>query len=96
MTAPERFADSQIPLAPRAPSIHDPYETWGCRFVGPLVNKIHRLLRRQTKPNQVILLFYGGAARPPQSGRPANEEDTMAKKAKKAKAKKTKKAKAKK
>src|SRR5262245_27571542 len=26
MTAPERFADSQIPLAPRAPSIHDP--TW--------------------------------------------------------------------
>src|SRR5678816_2498528 len=31
MTAPERFADSQIPLAPRAPSIHDP-RTWGrCR-----------------------------------------------------------------
>src|SRR6266481_4331255 len=28
MTAPERFADSQIPLAPRAPSIHDPYETF--------------------------------------------------------------------
>jgi hypothetical protein len=27
MTAPERFADSQIPLAPRAPSIHDPTET---------------------------------------------------------------------
>src|SRR3979490_1990935 len=24
MTAPERFADSQIPLAPRVPSIHDP------------------------------------------------------------------------
>src|SRR6266404_5892167 len=24
MTAPERFADSQIPLAPRAPSIHEP------------------------------------------------------------------------
>src|SRR5262245_37259734 len=24
MTAPERFADSQIPLAPWAPSIHDP------------------------------------------------------------------------
>ena len=40
--------------------------------------------------------MYGGAARPLQSGRPANEEDmyTMAKKAKKAK--KTKKAKAKK
>ena len=27
MTAPERFADSQIPLAPRAPSIHDPSPT---------------------------------------------------------------------
>src|SRR5712691_4636990 len=26
MTAPERFADSQIPLAPRAPSIHGPRE----------------------------------------------------------------------
>src|ERR1700731_52648 len=26
MTAPKRFADSQIPLAPRAPSIHDPSE----------------------------------------------------------------------
>jgi hypothetical protein len=25
MTAPERFADSQIPLAPRAPSIHDAF-----------------------------------------------------------------------
>src|ERR1700730_6107388 len=24
MTAPERFADGQIPLAPRAPSIHGP------------------------------------------------------------------------
>src|SRR3989440_12280739 len=29
MTAPERFADSQIPLAPRAPSIHDPFATYG-------------------------------------------------------------------
>jgi hypothetical protein len=29
MTAPERFADSQIPLAPRAPSIHDPRRTSG-------------------------------------------------------------------
>src|SRR5258706_13792210 len=27
MTAPERFADSQIPLAPRAPSIHDPKQS---------------------------------------------------------------------
>ena len=30
MTAPERFADSQIPLAPRAPSIHDPNCDMGC------------------------------------------------------------------
>jgi hypothetical protein len=29
MTAPERFADSQIHLAPRAPSIHDPIQTLG-------------------------------------------------------------------
>src|SRR5258707_11734417 len=28
MTAPERFADSQIPLAPRAPSIHDPKQAY--------------------------------------------------------------------
>jgi putative ABC transport system substrate-binding protein len=28
MTAPERFADSQIPLAPRAPSIHDPIDEY--------------------------------------------------------------------
>src|SRR6266852_1209142 len=28
MTAPERFADSQIPLAPRPPSIHDPMRTF--------------------------------------------------------------------
>src|SRR5262244_2597551 len=34
MTAPERFADSQIPLAPRAPSIHDPLRTtWVPRSV---------------------------------------------------------------
>src|SRR5262245_30669010 len=31
MTAPERFADCQIPLAPRAPSIHDPTETWAAQ-----------------------------------------------------------------
>src|SRR3989440_10977983 len=30
MTAPERFADSQIPLAPRAPSIHDPLRSHVC------------------------------------------------------------------
>ena len=41
MTAPARFADSQIPLAPRAPSIHDPFakvvdgeSAIGCRLTG--------------------------------------------------------------
>jgi transposase len=33
MAAPERFAESQIPLAPRAPSIHGPYTTCYNRFV---------------------------------------------------------------
>src|SRR5215471_1414111 len=32
MTAPEPFADSQIPLAWRAPSIHDPLLTWAACF----------------------------------------------------------------
>jgi hypothetical protein len=36
MAAPERFADSQIPLAPRAPSIHGPlssiFRKSGIRF----------------------------------------------------------------
>ena len=32
MTAPEHFADSQFPLAPRAPSIHDPLRHWRLRI----------------------------------------------------------------
>src|SRR5471032_2216712 len=36
MTAPERFADSQIHLAPRAPSIHDPSSSGALRGTGPL------------------------------------------------------------
>src|SRR4030088_41290 len=32
MTAPERFADNQIPLAPRAPSIHDPKRRFTARL----------------------------------------------------------------
>jgi hypothetical protein len=35
MTAPERFADSQIPLAPRAPSIHE-FPTGTAGPVGPV------------------------------------------------------------
>src|ERR1019366_7846075 len=46
MTAPERFADSQIPLAPRAPSIHDPSATLavhcGNRFDGALTRLIRQ------------------------------------------------------
>ena len=58
------------------------------KIIGSFADKPSRIRR--------FLVLHGGAARPPQSGRPANEEDmdTMAKKAKKAK--KTKKAKAKK
>jgi hypothetical protein len=36
MTAPERFADSQIPLAPRAPSIHDPSRKRSVRRSAPM------------------------------------------------------------
>src|SRR5258708_37849270 len=35
MTEPERFADSQIPLAPRAPSIPDPNQPFRA-FTGPV------------------------------------------------------------
>jgi hypothetical protein len=61
-------------------------------FAEPLVNKNHRLLRRQTKSNQATLLLHGGRSPASPNRPPANEEDmdTMAKKAKKAKAKKAK------
>src|SRR5258708_2030277 len=36
MTAPERFADSQIPLAPRAPSIHDPERSSTAISISPI------------------------------------------------------------
>ena len=42
MTAPERFADRQIPLAPRAPSIHDPQRQPKPRF-DPTINDGHIL-----------------------------------------------------
>src|SRR6516225_4953949 len=35
MAAPERVADSQIPLAPRAPSIHGPLPTSACTAACP-------------------------------------------------------------
>src|SRR6476469_6057981 len=47
MTAPEPFADSQIPLAPRAPSIHDPSVLGWADFYGVVMRgldpRIHRL-----------------------------------------------------
>src|SRR5258707_15685548 len=43
MTAPERFADSQIPLAPRAPSIHDPLRKWR-----DACSKVERTLLRKS------------------------------------------------
>ena len=45
MTAPERFADSQIPLAPRAPSIHDPSLPWALR-------RCHSIARNVTIPKR--------------------------------------------
>jgi hypothetical protein len=41
MTAPERFADSQIPLAPRAPSIHDPQRNWSVHRSSPGLLRDH-------------------------------------------------------
>jgi len=52
MTAPERFADSQIPLAPRAPSIHDPLRKW----------RVHR-----NNPDNDGFQLVFGAPRQPQS-----------------------------
>src|SRR5438094_4735517 len=46
MTAPERFADSQIPLAPRAPSIHDPKQSSGRRQIVRLSRPSERDLAR--------------------------------------------------
>src|SRR6266436_5701004 len=48
MTAPERFADSQIPLAPRAPSIHDPSERCRRPNSAPAAANIDRKCDPQT------------------------------------------------
>jgi hypothetical protein len=65
MTAPERFADSQIPLAPRAPSIHGPMlssafrrVTCNCRHDvgGPADGTGCRLHRRWAKQRIDVLL----------------------------------------
>ena len=66
MTAPERFADSQIPLAPRAPSIHDPERS----LAGP---KSRTAARPCLDPRQSAMLspWLGAsdAIRPPETAR---------------------------
>ena len=47
MTAPERFADSQIPLAPRAPSIHVSRQS-APRLIGDATAALASLCRPQT------------------------------------------------
>jgi hypothetical protein len=37
-----------------------PQKTWGELLIQPVVNKIRRLLRIRTEPNQVILVLQGG------------------------------------
>src|SRR4051795_5094726 len=46
MTAPERFADSQIPLAPRAPSIRDPLRGIERSAYGTVTRKLERYCSR--------------------------------------------------
>jgi hypothetical protein len=53
MTAPERFADSQIPLAPRAPSIHDPSET-SARHPMPLEPRVTAVLFSNLQERSVL------------------------------------------
>jgi hypothetical protein len=51
MTAPERFADSQIPLAPRAPSIHVSNTAAGNRL-RDRYNPAHSLNQVERLPSQ--------------------------------------------
>jgi tripartite-type tricarboxylate transporter receptor subunit TctC len=57
MTAPERFADSQIPLAPRAPSIHDTTVWFGLMAPAgtpqPIIDKLYSETARVLAQNDV-------------------------------------------
>src|SRR6266852_1623405 len=63
MTAPERFADSQIPLAPRPPSIHDPKPTCNSANSGPLCWTRRRLNRLCHCPSMLDEEFNDRAQR---------------------------------
>src|SRR5215813_10564391 len=54
MTAPERFADSQIPLASRAPSIHDPLRPFGPS--GPLHRSTSIFRTIQARPKDRLTM----------------------------------------
>jgi hypothetical protein len=55
MTAPERFADSQIPLAPRAPSIHDLKAVRA--GIGAAIRTIHSDVLREEIPGRIAELL---------------------------------------
>ena len=59
MSAPERFADSQIPLAPRAPSIHGDGRMWvsTCVQLGTLLDFLLRLRETSVTPLLPLLPF---------------------------------------
>ena len=70
MTASERFADSQIPLAPRAPSIHDPQRNWSVHRSSPGLLRDHLSIASSARAST-----DGGMARPAISGRSAINDE---------------------
>src|SRR2546427_2599881 len=63
MTAPERFADSQIPLAPRAPSIHDPTQTFNSLDWPAYCCQIRSTLSSGRAPVERLKCLFNGNAR---------------------------------
>jgi hypothetical protein len=82
---------------PRSKSGFGPIIEIGRSLNRTAANKKYRLVCRQPKPNQVILILYGARPAPPRRLLPQTKRSAMAKKAKKAKkAKRAKKVRAKK